>query len=69
MKDTDKVNEYYKSVYTEEQVVEQLINFTSVQRKDRCSIGTIRKAYQNDTLGKLIKKMDPQAFYCIIKEI
>jgi len=69
MKDTDKVNEYYKSVYTEKQVVEQLIYFTSVQRKDKCSIDSIRRAYQNDTLGKLIKKMDPIAFNILKNEI
>jgi hypothetical protein len=67
MKDVDKVNQYYKDTYSCEQVVEELIYFTNKSRgKNFCSLGTIRRAYQNDTLGKLIKKMDIDKFNKIL---
>ena len=68
--DTDKVNNYYKDIYSCEQVIEELVYFTNKSRgKNFCSLGTIRRAYENDTLGKLIKKMDPIAFNLMIKEL
>lgn len=70
MKDTDKVNNYYKEIYSLQETIENLIYFTNKSRgKNFCSLGTIRRAYENDTLGKLIKKMDVIMFNQLIKEI
>ena len=66
LKDTDKVNNLYKELYNVEQVVENLLYFTNPTRGNHCSIGTIRRAYDNDTLGKLIKKMNENLFNNLI---
>jgi len=63
MNKAEWLNQKLKHIYSEDEIVEQFIYFTNKSRGKHCKESTIRDAYRNNTLGQLIKKMDPIYFH------
>ena len=48
---------------TEDEFVEQFIYLTNKQRGEHCTEQALRKAYRNCEADKLLKRLDPIAYY------
>jgi hypothetical protein len=49
---------------SQEEFVEQFIYLTNKDRGDYCTLNKLRKSYNENTFHKLLKKLDPIAYYC-----
>jgi hypothetical protein len=57
------LNEMYTDIFSEEQAVDHFIYLTNKSRSQTTTENHIRKCHGNRTLGSLLKRLDPQAFY------
>jgi len=56
------LNELYSSIYSENQAIENLLYLTNPSRGKHTSIRKLRECYYAQTLGTLLRRLDPIAF-------
>lgn len=59
-----KLNRYYSKSLSWEDAYEQLVYLTNKNRGKHTTKYKLLKAYQNNTLGNILARLDPIAFYC-----
>jgi hypothetical protein len=65
----ERINEMYTSIYNEEDALDNLIYLTSKNRGERTTESHIRKCYREETLGSLLKRLDPSAYNQLKQEV
>ena len=62
IKKAERLSQLYYDTYSEDQVVELFLYLTNKTRGDYTTVANIRKCYNNNTLGELLRRLDPIAF-------
>lgn len=58
------LNQQLSESYTEDQAYYRFMYLTNPSRGRHTTENHIRKCYRNETLGSLLRRLDPTAFYC-----
>jgi hypothetical protein len=62
-----RVNRYFTENYTEDEMVQKFQHYTNKNRGKHCSEKAIRRSYQNNKIGSLMRRYDPIGFNLLIQ--